>query len=295
MLTEACKQQLRDCCRLGFRNQYGEELDVDIKNMEEKWDNWDCTTVHEGNYASIGLKRFYIADERINLKDKNHIPYRGTIMSPLEKDIIIIQSVMGDNTILRLIGTPKDIKYIKDNVRPDNELNLGMSYRDFVEANRRDLEFHKRIKTTEAIFNKSPERFDSEGNVITSLDHFDNYQYDIYDSEGHVYDVYNAEKRIRNLERKVIYLEEKLSDNEYKMSDKDIDIAIDCIMRLSGYEIKRYLEKKGEYVYNNINEISFQTELTKGEVWKVWRYLQIINLEENIEKINKEIKELENI
>ena len=130
MITSGCKQQIIDCCRLGFRNQYGEELNINIEDVEKKWNEWTCITVHEGNYASIDLKRFYIADDRINLKDKNHIPYRGTLMKSLGKEIMIIQSVMGDNTILRLIGNPEDIKFIENNIRPDNELNLGMSYRD---------------------------------------------------------------------------------------------------------------------------------------------------------------------
>ena len=173
----------------------------------------------------------------------------------MEKDIIVIQSILGDKTILRLVGMPEDIKFIKDNIRKDNELNLGMSYNDFVEANRRDLEFHKRIMTNVAHFNKSPEMFDENGEVITSLDHFDNFEYSVIESESHIYNIYDKEKEIRRLTRKVIMYEEWLSDDEYKMTRRDIDKAISNVMKLNDYEIKHYFKKKGDWFFENISKV----------------------------------------
>lgn len=289
MLTEAAKQQLMDCCRLGFRNQYGEELDVEL-NIQ---DNWDSLILHEGTFASIGLKRFYIKDEQINLKDKYHIPYRGFMMPVMDKDVIVVQCITGDFVVLRIIGNENDLDEIEKYVRRDSSLDLGMDYEDFKEANRRDLEYHKRIKTFEANYNKSPERFDSNGNVITSLDHYDNFEYIVKESNEQIYHIYNGEKEKRKLENKLIYLEDKKMDYDFCIDEKYIEDAIDAIMSLYPSEIEKYFTNGGEYIHDNINKISFETELTKGQVWKAWKYMNWIKIEQEIKEIYEVIEDIE--
>ena len=193
-LTTCAKQQLTDCSRLGFRNQFWEWLET--PNFEIKENEWSSLIVHEGYFCSLGLKRFYIKDSEIKVNDKNHIPYRGFMMPVMDKEVIVIQCLSGDFVILRIIANNDDLKELEKYVRRDDELSLGMSYNDFKEANRRDLEFHKKIVTQQAIFNKHPERLDEYGQVITSLDHFDNYEYEVFDSSENIYQVYNVEKEI---------------------------------------------------------------------------------------------------
>ncbi|MBO5478552.1 MAG: hypothetical protein J6J36_08100 [Clostridia bacterium] len=290
-LTTAAKQQLEDCCRLGFRNKFGEQLEV--MNLEIS-DEWDSLILHEGTFGSVGLKRFYIKDEQINLKDKYHIPYRGFMMPVMDRDVIVIQCISGDFVILRIIGKENDLEEIAKYVRPDSILDLGMDYEDFKEANRRDLELHKRISTFEARFNKSPERMDINGNVITSLDHYDNYEYIVKESDEQIYHIYNGEKEKRRLENKVIYLEEKKMDYDYCIDEKYIDDAIDAIMSLLPGEIDKYFTKGGKYIYENIDEISFECELTKSQVWKAWKYMNWIKIEKEIKDINNIIEDIDN-
>lgn len=284
MLTEAAKQQVIDCCRLGLRNQYGEEVDVSKLEIN---DDWESLILHEGTFASIGLKRFYFKDPQINVKD---IPFRGFMMPVMDRDVIVVQCISGDFVILRIIGNKNDIEEISQCVRKDGELHLGMSYEAFKEANRRDLMEIKKIKTFEANFNKSPERFDKEGNVITSLDHFDNYEYVIINelSRENIHNIYYAEKEKRRLESRVIYLEELKMDYDYCINEEYIEDAVDAIMSLFPYEIEKYFTKGGKYIYENIDEISFETELNKGQIWKAWKYMNWV-------RINKEIGEINNI
>ena len=289
MLTKAAKQQLVDCCRLGFRNQYGEELDVELKIKED----WDSLIIHEGTFTSIGLKRFYKKDEQIDLKNKYHIPYRGFMMPVMEKDVIVIQCICGEFVILRIIGKESDLEEIENYVRPDSVLDLGMTYEEFKEANRRDLEFHKRIQTYSANFNKSPERFDAQGNVITSLDHYDRFEYVVKESNEQIYHIYNGEKEKRRLENRLIYLEDKKIDYDYSIDEKYIEEAVDAIMNLYPNEIEKYFTKGGEYIYKNIDEISFETELTKGQIWKAWKYMNWISIEKEIKEINKTIDNID--
>ena len=287
MLTTCAKQQLEDCCRLGFRNQYGEELDVELKIDND----WNSLILHEGTFASVGLKRFYIKDRNINPKD---IPYRGFMMPVMDKDVIVIQCISGDFVILRIIGRKEDLEEIEKYVRKDSSLDLGMSYEDFKEANRRDLEFHKRLRTYYANFNKSPERMDSDGNVITSLDHYDNYEYIVKENGEQIYRIYNGEKEKRRIENKLIYLEEKKMDYDYCIDEQYIEDAIDAIMSLYPKEIEKYFTKGGEFIHDNINMISFETELTKGQVWKAWKYLNWVRIEKEIDELYEIIHDIEN-
>lgn len=290
MLTQGAKQQLIDCCRLGMRNQYGEVLEVELDIQE----NWESLILHEGTFASIGLKRFYIKDKEIDLKNKYAIPYRGFMMPVMDKDVIVIQCISGEFVILRIIGQKEDLDEIKKYVRKDNFLELGMtSYEEFKEANRRDLEEHKRISSFEAKFNNSPERLDAHGNVITSLDHYDNFEYIVKESNEQIYHIYNGEKEKRRLENKLIYLEDKKLDYDYCIDEKYIEDAIDAIVSLYPYEIEKYFTKGGEFIHDNINRISFETELTKSQVWKAWKYMNWIKIDQEIKEINKIIDDIE--
>lgn len=301
MLSDGAKQHLKDCCRLGLRNQYNEEVEIKgIKTekdfdefIKEKEDIWDSLILHEGTFASVGLKRFYRKDEQINVKDKNHIPYRGFMMPVLKRDVFVIQCIAGDFVILRILGKEEDLDEIAKSARPDNKLNLGMTYEEFKEANRRDLEYHKRIKTFEANFNKSPERFDSQGNVITSLDHYDNFEYIVRESNEQIYKIYNGEKEKRRLENKLIYLEEKKMDYDYSIDEKYIEDAVDALVTLYPGEVEKYFTNGGKYIHENLNKISFETELTKGQVWKVWKYLDWLKVEQDIERIKKVINDID--
>lgn len=290
MLTTAAKQQLEDCCRLGFRNKFGEELEVVELNID---DNWDSLILHEGTFSSVGLKRFYIKDEQIDLKSKYSIPYRGFMMPVMDRDVIVIQCISGDFVILRIIGTKNDLDEISSYVRRDSSLDLGMDYEDFKEANRRDLEEHKRIKSFEARYNKSPERMDIHGNVITSLDHYDNFEYIVKESNDSIYHIYNGEKEKRRLENKLIYLEEKKMDYDYCIDEKYIEDAVDAIMSLYPGEIDKYFTQGGKYIFENIDDICFETELTKSQVWKAWKYMNWIKVDNEIEEIYEIIEDIE--
>lgn len=290
VLTTAAKQQLIDCCRLGLRNQYGEWVEVP-KDFEIK-DNWESLILHEGYFCSLGLKRFYIADSEIKVKDKNHIPYRGFMMPVMNKDVIIIQCLTGDYVILRIIGNDDDLNELEKYIRKDNELSLGMTFKEFKEANRRDLELHKKIVTQEAVFNKHPERLDADGMVITSLDHYDNYEYTIVQSSHEIYKIYNVEKEIRKIEQKIIWLEDKKMDYDYYIDERYIEDALDAFISINPDELK-YFEKGGEYIYKNLENICFQTELTIAQVWKLWKYLNWIKIEKEIEELHNLIKEIE--
>ena len=291
MLTECAKQQLKDCIRLGLRDQYGEE--VIIENLEIK-DSWESLILHEGTFSSLGLKRFYIKDPEIPKPTKYSIPYRGFMMPVMDRDVFIIQSISGDFVILRIIGERKDIKELKSMVRKDSlfELN-GLDYEHFKEANRRDLELHKRISTYGAKYNKSPERLDAHGQVITSLDHFDNFEYIVMENDTAIYNIYNAESLKRKIENRLIYLEEKKFDYDYSIKSRDIEEAIKAIMSLYDEEIEKYFTKGGKFIYDNLEEICFQTELNKGQVWKAWKYMNWIEISKEIEELNKQIKKIE--
>lgn len=294
MLSTCAKQQLEDCSRLGFRNHFGEWLqtpDFEIK------DDWSSLIVHEGYFCSLGLKRFYIKDSEIRVNDKDHIPYRGFMMPVMGKDVIVVQCLSGDFVILRIIANDDDLEELKSYIRKDDELSLGMSYEDFKEANRRDLEFHKKIVTQEAIFNKHPERLDENGTVITSLDHYDNFEYSVVNSSQAIYEVYNAEKEIRKIESRLIYLEDKKMDYDFCIDEKYINDALDAFMSIDPSDLT-YFEKGGEYVYKNIDEkdnICFQTGLNKGQVWKLWKYLNWIKIEQEIQELNRILKEIEEL
>ena len=293
MLTDCAKQQIEDCCRLGFRNQFGERLEVSMDDVKSKWSDWSSLILHEGYFTSLGLKRFYIKDEEIKVGDYQYIPYRGFMMSVMNKDVFVFQCISGDFVILRIVGKDSDIQELSKMVRKDTELSLGMSFEDFKEANRRDLEFHKKIETQKAIFNKSPERFDKNGEVITSLDHFDNFNYVVVESGKRIYSIYNAEKEKRRLEQKIIYLEDKQMDYDYSIDEKYIEEAIDAMMSLEDGEEEKYFDKGGKYIADNLDEICFQTELNRGQVWKVWKYRNWLKISKEIREINFIIQDLE--
>ena len=97
----------------------------------------------------------------------------------------------------------------------------------------------------------------------------------------------------RRLENRLIYLEDKKIDYDYSIDEKYIEEAVDAIMNLYPNEIEKYFTKGGEYIYKNIDEISFETELTKGQIWKAWKYMNWISIEKEIKEINKTIDDID--
>ena len=286
-----CKQQLWDCCRLGFRDQFGEPLDISWEDLEKAAENWDYINIHEGYFSSVGLKRFYIKDKEIKT-DKWSIPYRGFMMPVAERDCTVVQCISGDFVIVRVFSTPEILEEVRSMIRPDSILDLGMSYEEFKLENKRELSYHKKIATQVAVFNESPERFDKNGEVITSLDHFDNYEYRVQEHEDEIYRIYDREKKIRSLERQIMWMEEQEMTHRYMMDDKYIMRAVDVICRLHPHEIEKYFMQTGDIVFKKKKEICFECELTQSEMWMAWRYLRQTTLEEEIAMLEERIKDL---
>lgn len=292
MISSGTANQLIDIKRLGIKNKFGEKLypkgEVSI-NPE-----WEELVVKEGYFNSIGLTNLYYKDKEINTKDKYHTPYRSYLLDVCNhKNIIVTQCVDTDRIYLKIVGNPETIEDLEDQLRPDYRIE-GVTDEEIIEENRRDLQKHKRIKTIEAKFNNSPEKLDKNGQVITNIDHYDNYFYEIDGScEGIIYKILNFEPKRIWLEEKLAYLEDRY---EKFIEDCDREKAIHALGSLSGNDDEMFLFRKtGKFIMKKMEMICFETGLNPGQVWAAWKYIELQEMEETMEKIKDELKRIDNI
>ena len=288
MLDEGSINQLKDSLRLGITNQYGEK--VFLKNLEIK-DEWESMIVFPGYFNSIGCSRLYYKNREIKTKDKYYTPYR-TYLLPVGgiENTIVTQCVTNDSIYLKIIGTSNDLDIIEDQIREDYRLDNDLTDKEIIEANRKDLEKHKRVKTVEVKFNESPEQLDKYGQVITNLDHYDNFFYEMETTESITYSIYNAERSRRWLMNQLNYLEEKYQYHKEKL---DMKKALRALSLMDDIDINYIDKKTGNEIIKNMDFIQFETGRSPGEIWQVWRYLTLWNIQETIVIITKELQRLD--
>lgn len=288
-IRESTANQILDISRLGVKNRYGEKLWPEQQVSINP--NWEETVVYPGYFNSIGLKRLYFKDREINTKDKYSTPYRSYILEVCgHENTFVTQCVDYDRIYLKIVGSRKTIEDIEASIKPDFKLEDGMTDKEIIESNRRDLSNHKRIKTVEAKFNNSPEELDKNGQVITNIDHYDNFFYNISTCEDIIYQLYNAEKNRRWLLNKLNYLEERY---QRFLETHDSSLAINALASLTEYEEHLIFRKSGAHIAKHMDSICFETGLMTSEVWAAWKYVELQEMEDTIHEIKKELERLD--
>lgn len=268
MLSEGTITQLKT----GVYNKYGIKRYPSLKNVNDL----DEVIIRETHYDYLNLIWLHKMDIRIK---PDEIPWICKHASVLDKKCIIIQCIDNDKQFAKVVTNDielliwiDEIKEYKPNVIPKREI---------YEIN--ELEYHG-VK-----FNSTPEKLDDQGLVITNLDHYDNYFYEIYDEIRGTYKHLNLEKERRYGEALGIWIEEWI-DNHSLTNDIDIilefwsDVSedIDPYIYKFEHEVNPLFDRNtyGYKLYEEklMNRICERNDIPITVGWDIWKIKTIHKL-----------------
>ena len=170
---------------------------------------------------------------------------------------------------------------------------------EFWEAHRRDLGAYKNIPHLHGIvegnFNPTPERLDAEGQHVTTIDDYDNYDYIIHGVSHNEYmHIRNISLKRKRFEDIAIYYEEKL--DKWKNDIKENGSRIIKVLQNRGfiYEIEKYDFQDGQKLAqeNIMTNLCKKHNVSYKGGWSTWKFLNANDLEEYI--LNEEYLENNN-
>lgn len=279
-ITEGTIEQLR----LGVYNKFGVKRYPKLEEEDLLEENLFEIIIRETHYDYLGLEWMHKMDIRIKPKEGlNHICKHVTV---LDKDCIIIQCIEHDWQFAKIISRDIDFLVLLDEIK-DYKPHQIVPRNEAFEMN--ELERHG------VVFNSTPEKLDDEGNIISNLDHYDNYCYEIYDSLRNTFKHLHQEQISRYAENLGIWIEEWL--DKYSITNDidtildywdDISDIIDKFVYQGEHDHHKYLDRKtfGDELYKGkMKQISNIYDTPVTVCWDIWK----IKTKKTFERILSEL------
>lgn len=312
-LTEDTYRQLET----GIYNTWGRRLNITPRVLDENeiwtgkykdWSHLQEIKINQGHFEYLNctwLFRDQRQDRIFNCYCKEAYIF--------DIKVIVIQELHYDHVSAKVLTDNEELKlHIEDilqfkpmNVVPEREI------REINDLEYQGLEFgSSQLKIN---MNTAEEKLDKYGQVITNIDHYDNYVYEIYDSLRNIFKHISREDMTRKSEEKIKWLEEWLekplsndiqsimaymSDkvrceiSKYTYQAKDIDDRKTC----GGYlydevKIKEFSIDDMDYVIREgkkMEEICLELEIPVTIGWDIWKILNKRIMEEEVKLLYRE-------
>ena len=272
----------------GIYNQWGRRLNITPRVVDENgvwtgeykdWSHLEVINIRQSYFEYLNALWLF-KDQRRN-KNFKHICKEAYIF---DKKCIVIQQLEHDSVSAKILTGDEELKlYIEDilSFKPSNIVPK----REIYEIN--ELEHHgmkfgsNQINTNMQIVE---EELDKNGLVITNIDHFDNYVYEVYDSLRNIFRHINNRQAEKLAESQIIWLEEWLT--------KPLTNEMDSILPYMSQEV---VEEFKKYTYQNRNFWDRQAcgsilfEETKIKVFSIEEMEYIIVKGKRMDKICKKL------
>lgn len=272
----------------GIYNQWGRRLNITPRVLDEDgiwtgeykdWSHLQVINVRQSHFEYLNALWLF-KDQRPNRIFKHYC--KETYI--FDKKCIVIQQLNHDFVSAKILTNDEELKLYIEDVLAFKPMSV-VPKREIREIN--ELEHHgmkfgsNQINTNVQILE---EEVDKDGLVITNIDHFDNYVYEIYDSLRNIYKHINNRQAERLAEAQVVWLEEWI--------EKPLTNEIDSIIPYMTDEVIKTLDK---YTYRNRNFWdrqacgSFLYKETKMKVFDIDEMEYVIVKGKRMEKICKEL------
>lgn len=274
----------------GIYNTWGRRLNITPRVLDEDgiwtgeykdWSHLQVIQIRQGYFEYLNAEWLFI-DQR---PDKNFkfwckeayiFDTKCIVIQQVEQDCVSAKILVKDDDEELKIYIEDILKFKPKPVVPKREI------REINDLEYQGLQFgSSQIKIN---MNTSEERMDKNGLVISNLDHYDNYVYEVYDSLRNIFRHISKEKLTRGAEAQCIWLEEWL--------EKPLSNEIDSILPYMTNEVVKEFEK---YTYRN-NSVwdrqacgSFLFEETKIREFDIEEFDYVIHTGKRMDKICKEL------
>lgn len=228
----------------GMYDIYGRRMNITPRVLDEEgrwtgeykdWSHLEEIRIRQGFFEYLNISWLFI-DQR---PDKRHDCFCKEAYV-FDKLCIVIQELHQDAVFAKILTDDEDLKIYIEDILQFKPINI-VPKREIYEINELEhqgLEFGSsqlkiNVETAE-------EKMDKEGNIITNIDHYDNYVYEVYDSLRNIFKHINLGKQRKAAEDKIIWLEEWL--------DKPLTNTMEAIIHYMTPEVVDTLSK---YTYKN--------------------------------------------
>ena len=301
----------------GIYNTWGRRLNITPRVLDENgiwtgqykdWSHLEVIEITQGYFDYLNCLWLF-RDQRPTKQFK----YYCKEAYIFDKKCIVIQQLEQDCVSAKILTNDEDLKIYIEDVLSFKPLNV-VPIREIKEIN--DLE-HQGLEFGSSQLrinmNTAEEKVDQNGLVITNVDHYDNYVYEVYDSLRNIFKHISKEKLVRAAESQCIWLENWL--------EKPLTNELNAILP---YMTQEVVDKFKKYVYQNkdvwdrqacgsflfeetkvkkFNIESLQYEVTNGKKmdaicaeldipitigWDIWKLLNKEIMREVIEELYEE-------
>lgn len=280
------ENQLRNVGKVGMY-RFGEVLHLTPEQAHTIVQENEILYLNKHEMHQYGVNRMVFKRNEIR-SDKDSLPYCGRFEFFEGEEFITIQEIYTDDIKCKIIGPKESIEKIKAN----KMLHSGMSDADFEKANEDVL---NEIKYIEGYYNKPRDEVDVQGLHISKIEDYDNYGYSIYNSERSVYKIYNAERqkelKQKKMEGTVKFLKNKIKKYEKNLQEYPLSKIKRTIRNKPKFvqEIKSYDWTHTEILIREMRYIAARHQVSLTRAWKVWKYIMLPKLQEEIEKLEDEL------
>ena len=271
----------------GIYNQWGRRLNITPRVYEKgvwtgeykDWSHLEVITVRQSYFEYLNALWLF-KDQRPNRIFKHYCKEAYIF----DKKCIVIQQLEHDKVSAKILTNDEDLKIYIEDILAFKPMSV-VPTREIYEIN--ELEHHGMKFGSNQInvnVNTAEEELDENGLVITNIDHFDNYIYEVYDSLRNIFKHINNRQAEKLAEKQIIWLEEWL--------EKPLTNNIESILPYMSEEV---INRLGKYTYQNKNFFDRQAcgsllyEETKMKVFSVDEMDYVITKGRKMEKICQEL------
>lgn len=272
----------------GIYNTWGRRLNITPRVLDENgiwtgeykdWSHLEYINVRQSYFEYLNASWLFI-DLR---PDKTFKCYCKEAYI-FDKKCIVIQELHHDYISAKILTNDEELKvYIEDilafkpmSIVPKREI------REINELEYQGLKFGS--NQIEINVNTAEEKLDKQGLVITNVDHYDNYIYEVYDSLRNIYSNIKLSRKNKAAEQQCIWLEEWLQ--------KPLTNELDSILP---YMTNEVIDTLSKYTYMNKDFYdrqacgSFLYEETKMKVFDIEEMEYVVTTGKRMDKLCQDL------
>ena len=312
-LTQDTYRQLES----GIYNTWGRRMNIDVRKYNDEgiwegeykdWSHLQEITVRDSYFEYLNANWLFL-----DLRPNKVFKYWCKEAYIFDVKVIVIQQIDYDRISAKILTDNEELKLHIEDILEFKPMNI-VPRREVREIN--DLEYQglefgsSQLKIN---MNTAEEQLDEQGLVISNLDHYDNYVYEVYDSLRNIFKHISKQQLTREAEAQCIWLEEWLQ----KPLTNEMDAIVPYMTDEVTEEFKKYLyqnknmrdrEACGSYLYKEtkIKEFSIDDmdyiirDGTKMEDickdldipitigWDIWKLLNFEIMDQIVQELYEE-------
>lgn len=302
----------------GIYNQFGRKLNITPRVLDKKgnwtgeykdWSHLQVITIRQGYFEYLNMLWLFI-DQRPNKVFKHYCKEAYVF----DKKCIVIQQLEHDSVSAKILTDDEELKLYIEDVLSFKPMSI-VPKREIHEIN--ELEHHGLKFGSNQInvnVHEIEEEVDENGLVITNIDHFDNYVYEVYNSLRNIYRDKKGVKNYKKAEEQCIWLEDWIDSKQINnslesllpyMTEENIKVFNKYTYRDEGFYDRRscggYLFEDTTYkefdietleeverVGKRMDSICKELDIPISVGWDIWKILNKEKMKQVITRLNKE-------